>query len=166
MNVYAILVAALVPMLIGFIYYNPKVVGGVWMKEAGLKQEDLEKSNMAIVMGASLLFSVMLSFSMPFTVIHQAHLESIVANQLKDPTSAAGIEATAMVKSVMDKYGNEFRTFKHGVLHGVLTALFFALPIIGMNSLFERRSFKYIFIHLGYWVIVIGLMGGIVSAWK
>jgi hypothetical protein len=35
------------------------------------------------------------------------------------------------------------------------------LPLIGINSLFERKSFKYIFIHTGYWIISLALMGGV-----
>jgi len=39
-----------------------------------------------------------------------------------------------------------------------------ALPIIAVSSLFERRSWKYIAIHGGYWVLSLGIMGGIISA--
>jgi len=38
-NFLAVLVTALVPMAIGFIWYNPKVLGTVWQKETGLTDE-------------------------------------------------------------------------------------------------------------------------------
>lgn len=36
MNFVAIIVAALVPMIIGFIWYHPKVFGNTWMQVAGM----------------------------------------------------------------------------------------------------------------------------------
>lgn len=50
----------------------------------------------------------------------------------------------------MADYGTAFRTFKHETLHGLLTGLFLALPIIGTNALFEKRSFKYTLITGGF----------------
>ena len=47
----------------------------------------------------------------------------------------------------MADYGDAFRTFKHGALHGTIAGIFIALPIIGTNALFERKSAKYIFIN-------------------
>ncbi|HPH81947.1 MAG TPA: DUF1761 domain-containing protein, partial [Flavobacteriales bacterium] len=62
----------------------------------------------------------------------------------------------------MSKYGNTFHTFKHGVFHGVLAGIFFALPVLGINSLFDRKSFKYIAINAGFWIVTLALMGGII----
>jgi hypothetical protein len=71
-------------------------------------------------------------------------------------------EATLKIfTDVMTAYGSEFRTFKHGVLHGAIAAIGFAMPIIGINALFERRGFKYIAIHTGYWILTLMIMGGI-----
>jgi hypothetical protein len=70
-----------------------------------------------------------------------------------------------MLKMFLDKYGNNFRTFKHGAFHGILSALFFATPVLGINALFERKSFKYIFVHAGYWMLTLALMGGVICAY-
>ena len=64
------------------------------------------------------------------------------------------------MKHFFETYGNRFRTFKHGALHGTIAALFFSLPILGTMSLFERKGFRYIAIHVGYWVVTLALMGG------
>jgi hypothetical protein len=80
-----------------------------------------------------------------------------------DPTmSDPNSESSLYVKHFMDTYGHKFRTFKHGSFHGILSAFFFALPVIGMNALFERRGIRYILIHLGYWIITLALMGGVI----
>ena len=54
-NLLAIVIAALIPMFMGFIYYHPKVFGKVWMDSLGLKEEDLKKGNMGVIMGVSLV---------------------------------------------------------------------------------------------------------------
>jgi len=46
-----------------------------------------------------------------------------------------------------------------------MAGILFALPILATNAMFERKSFKYIAINAGYWIITIGLMGGVISQW-
>lgn len=106
----------------------------------------------------SLLLAMML---MPI-VIHQFGIFSVLANEpgMKETDS----EVSRYVADFMSRYGNNFRTFKHGSFHGALVGLFFALPVLGINALFERRGFKYIAIHTGYWIITLALMGGVVCA--
>lgn len=160
MNFLVIALSALVPLVTGFIWYNPKVFGTAWIKATGLTEEQLKSGNFPLILGISFIFSLMLSTMLYGIVIHQAVLQSIVAGDpdLQDPNSALSI----MLKDFMAKYGNNFRTFKHGVLHGVIAGLFFALPVLGINALFERKGFQYIAIHTGYWVLTLGLMGGII----
>jgi hypothetical protein len=160
MNLLVIGLSALVPTVTGFIWYNPKVFGTAWIKATGLTEEQLKSANMPLILGLCLLFSLMLASMLNGIVIHQTALQSIVMGDpdLQDPNSALSI----MLKDFMAKYGTNFRTFKHGVFHGVLSALFFVLPVLGTNALFERKSFKYIAIHVGYWMVTLGLMGGII----
>jgi hypothetical protein len=79
---------------------------------------------------------------------------------LKEPNS----DLAKTVNSLMTQYGSNFRTFKHGAFHGVLMSIFMVLPTIGINAIFERKSFKYVFVHLGYWAITMGLMAGFICA--
>ena len=120
MNYLAIVGAALVPLIVGMIWYSPKVFGNTWMQVNGFTPEGM-----------------------------------------KDPNSAVSI----MVKNFMDAYGTNFRTFKHGMFHGFLASVMFALPIITINSLFERRGWKYVALHATYWAVCLMLMGGILCQW-
>ena len=43
-NMLVVALAALVPLVMGFLYYNPKVFGNAWMKAAGVTQEQIEKA--------------------------------------------------------------------------------------------------------------------------
>jgi Protein of unknown function (DUF1761) len=60
-NILAIVLGALIPMLLGFIYYHPKVFGKVWMESTGLSEEALKKGNMAMIFGVSLVMSLLMS---------------------------------------------------------------------------------------------------------
>jgi hypothetical protein len=105
----------------------------------------------------ALLFAFLLASAMPAIVVHQMGAHSLVQGEL-------GI--LPEYNAFIDVYGDAFRTFKHGVFHGVLAGIFIALPILGTNAVFEHKSAKYIFINAGYWMITLGIMGGIICGWK
>jgi len=46
-----------------------------------------------------------------------------------------------------------------------MTGLFLILPVLGINALYERRSFKYTLVTGGYWVVCGMIMGGIICVW-
>lgn len=163
MNFIAIVGAAFVPMIIGFLWYGPMLFQKAWMKEMNFTQKDLEGGNMLLIFGVSFIFSLMLSFFLQALVIHQ---RGVFSTLFGEPGFASKTgEAYAYFQEFMTNYGDRFRTFKHGVLHGVLSGFFIALPIIGTKALFERKSFKYIAINVGYWIVTLALMGGIICQW-
>ncbi len=47
LNFWAVIVAALIPMVTGMIWYSPKVFGMMWMKANGMSQDDMKKDNMS-----------------------------------------------------------------------------------------------------------------------
>lgn len=159
-NWYMFFVAALIPMIIGSIYYNPKVVGGAWMKATNLDEEYLKQGNMAVIFGVSYLFSFFIAFMMAGMVIHQGGAFSMMAPEVMESGSAVQNE----FNDLMVRYGENGRSFGHGALHGAFVTIFFVLPIIGIISLFERRGWKYIWIHFFYWLISLTLMGGLICA--
>jgi hypothetical protein len=163
-NFLVLLGAALVPMVMGFIWYNPKVFGKAWQAAAGMTEDKMKGGNMGLVFGLAFLLSFFMAFALQFIVIHQWGAFSSLATDpkaLMDPTTPIG----AYLADFMAKYGTNFRTFKHGALHGTIAGLTLALPILGTNALFERKSFKYVGINVGYWVITMALMGGIICAY-
>lgn len=148
---------SLVPLIVGFIWYHPKVFGKAWMEVCGFDEAKMKEGfNMPLVFGLTLVLGFFLSFSLTAMVIHQMGLFSMLQNH------AADAVAQKFFTNTMSTYGSEFRTFKHGALHGTIGAITVALPVLGINALFERRGFKYIGIHLGYWVVTMLLMGGII----
>jgi hypothetical protein len=163
LNWYVSFIASIIPILVGFIWYHPRVFGKAWLKSIHSTEEDLKGRKMLLVFGLCYLFSLMLSIALMPMVIHQMHMFSVFANDatMKDPNSASSL----YVKNFFDLYGTNFRTFKHGAFHGALASLFFALPIIGIIALFEKKTFKYVAIHTGYWLVTLALMGGVICNW-
>ncbi|MBS1651546.1 MAG: DUF1761 domain-containing protein [Bacteroidetes bacterium] len=161
-NFLILLIAALIPMILGFIWYNPKVFGSAWMRASGLNQEKPNNTKMGLVFTLSFLLCFLMAFIIQFMVIHQYSVFSIFMNEpsAKDPNSEIG----KYLADFMLKYGQNFRTFKHGTLHGTMGGIMLATPIITISALFEQKSFKYIAINAGYWIISMGLMGGIICA--
>ncbi len=124
------------------------------MREGKLNKEELEKGNIAITLAFCFIFSFFLSTMMQFIVIHQTGTIAMVGGDAKNGSET--------FKAFMAEYGTVFRTFKHGALHGFGAGLFFALPIIAINARFEKKSWKYIFIHAGYWTLTLMIMGAII----
>ncbi|MDO5969174.1 DUF1761 domain-containing protein [Flavivirga aquimarina] len=156
-NFLAIVAAAVSALLFGFIWYNPKVFGTAWMKAADMSEDKMKGANMAKIFIMAFIFAILLAMSLLPTTIHQMGASSLTQGEL-------GILPS--YDAFMADYGNEFRTFKHGAFHGVIAGIFVALPILGTNALFERKSAKYIFINSGYWIVTLGVMGAIICGWK
>ncbi len=155
-------VTALIPLAVGAIYYNPKVAGKAWMESSGMTEEKMKGSNMLIIFGFTYLLGLLLSFILSGFIVHQL---GIFGAFYHTDFETEGTQAYTAFQSVMAEVGNEERNWKHGISHGIMAALFFAWPVIAIQSMFERRGKKYTAVHLGYWVITLTLMGGIISAY-
>ncbi len=156
---YMLFVAALIPMVIGSLWYSDKVLGKSWMKSAGLKKSDLEGGNVALILGVAYVFSVLIAFMISGMTNHQTGIMQLLVSE--PGFGEAGSEVQNYYENFLSKYGNKHRDFGHGAVHGIIAAIGLALPMVGMNALFERRGWKYIMIHFGYWLITLTLMGGV-----
>lgn len=157
-----IVLTALIPLVVGMVWYHPKVLGTMWMHSAGLTEESLKDFNMLKVFGLTYILSLMLTVILHPWVIHQFGVYSLVMNE--PGFGEAGSEVMNNVEMMMSAYGDNFRTFGHGALHGLLASLFIVLPVIAVNAMFERRSFRYIAINTGFWALCLALMGGVICA--
>lgn len=156
-NFLALLAAAFSTLVIGFIWYTPKVFGNAWMRETGLTAEHFKGVNKVKIFGLTIFFSFFIAMVLQFMVVHQFSIIELVGG---DPSIAK-----PSYEAFMADYGDAFRTFRHGALHGFMTGLLLALPIIIINGMFEGKSWKYILITGGYWVVNFTVMGGIICAW-
>lgn len=147
---------ALVPLLIGCIWFHPKVFGNTLQTTNAL----YTRKNALLLLLVSLILSLFISISLSYSVIHQLHIfSSVMGNpDMQNPNS----ELHRTLQSFIEKYGNNFRTFKHGALHGTIVGFTLALPITAINGMLEKKSFKYIAISSAFWIICFCLMGGII----
>ncbi len=156
--------AALVPIIVDFIWYNPNVFGKVRMDAAGIKEYKMKGSKVAVIFGVSFLLSFLLAMSLMPITIHQMGVFSTLStpDTMADPINSEGAK---YFKEFMSKYGSNFRTFKHGLFHGIMAGLLLVLPVMGTTALMERKGFKYIAVNCAYWILCLGIMGGIICQW-
>jgi Protein of unknown function (DUF1761) len=162
-NLIVYAVTALIPMILGMIWYNPKVFGTAWMPAAGLTPESAQAGfNMPLVFGLAYVMSFFLAIALGFTVVHQAALISVTRPEPGTPMMPA---VDQWLHQGWLLIGHSYRRYRHGAFHGTIFAIFGLLPVITVNSLFERRGFKYIAITFGFWLINCILMGAILCHW-
>jgi len=159
-NFLALIIAALSTLVVGFVWYNPRVFGTIWQKEAGVTDEKMKGANMLVIFGTSFVYAFFMSFVLQFLVIHQFGASSMVGG------GGSTEKILPSYAAFMADYGDVYRTFKHGALHGFLAGLFMILPVIGTNALYERKSFKYTLVNGGFWIVCFTIMGGIICAMK
>ena len=157
-NWLAILVATLVTLPVGFIWYNKNVFGTIWMRETGVTEESAKNANMFKIFGLTIFFSFLMAFIIMPMVIHQYGALGMIGG---DPSLAK-----PSYEAFMAEYGTAYRTFKHGAFHGAMVGIFLVLPVIGINAQYEGKSWKYILINAGYFIVSLALMGGILCAWE
>lgn len=63
-NWLSLIIATLIPMIMGMIWYHKSTFGNAWMKETGLTDEKIAQANMPVTMGVSLVMSFLLAFFM------------------------------------------------------------------------------------------------------
>ena len=143
MNWPAIIVATLIPMIIGAMYYGP-LFGKAWRDSLGKTEDELKPNNAALAYGGALLCAFLVSNSLNF-IIQLTH---------KDVNGAGEL------------FVNTHNTFGHGAFHGLLLALTFVGPVIISLSIFHKMNWKTIILNVVFWSVCFAIMGGILDVWK
>lgn len=156
-NFYMFFVAAFIPLIIGSLYYGDFLFGKSWKRVNGLTDADLDDGKLFTILGLTYVLGIVAAFFLSGVVIHQGN----VFQMMMPEAMVSGSAAQNQFNELMVQYGDKHRSFSHGALHGGIISLFAVLPIVGINALFERRGWKYIWIHTGYWFITLALMGGL-----
>ena len=142
-NVIAIIVAGLVPNILGALYYGP-IFGKTWRASIGKTEEELTPSNPAIVYGSALLMGLIVSFFINF-ILQMGHKNVDAAGNL-----------------IVDSHN----TFGHGAFHGTMLAVAFAMPVIVSLGLFHKSSAKTNLLNVVFWIVCFAVMGGILDVWQ
>src|SRR5688500_7312958 len=92
-NFLVLLAATIVPLVIGFIWYNPKVFGTAWMNATGMTEEKAKGANMPLIFGLTVVFSFLIAASMQSIVIHQFSVFGLLSQQpdFSEPNSESSV---------------------------------------------------------------------------
>lgn len=161
-NFYMLPIAALIPLILGYVWYHPAVFGNRLAKNIGQSPDQIGTFGSFKKIGFVYLFSLLLSYIILLLSVHQlgAHLLFLGERQMEDPNYGAH----AFLANFMEQYGERHRTFGHGVLHGLETGLFVSLALIGATTIIEGRPLKQVWPHIGFWVLCSALIGGVLAA--
>ncbi len=137
-NYLAVLVAAIASMVLGAWWFSPAGFGKAWMKEMGFTKEDMEKAKKK-GMGKSYAIMFVGSLVMAGVLDHVI----TVSQQVSD-----------------------FPELKHGLIIGFGMWLGF-IATVGLGMvLWNNKSWKLYCITMGYWLVLLLVMGGILSSWS
>lgn len=138
-NWLAVLVAGLSAFVVGGIWYSPGLFGNAWMKDSKLTAEEIKKGNKGKIFGFTAIFSLVMA----------ANLAMFLAD------SPAGCPPECAQKTDVS----------WGTIAGFLAGIW-TFCAIAIHSLFELKSWRYIFINGGYSLVALTLMGAIIGLWR
>lgn len=151
-------IAAILPLILGFIWYHPKVLGTKLAQMTGETPSNLSIGKIALIY----LFSLLLAYILTLMSVHQSAIFQLF---FMDPDMAnANSEFSVFMNDFMAKYGDRHRSFGHGMVHGAEAGLMFSLALIGISTLLQGKSLKPAWIHIGFWIVCCSLMGGLACA--
>ncbi|WP_298758956.1 DUF1761 domain-containing protein [uncultured Psychroserpens sp.] len=133
-NWVSMVLATLMPILIGFLYYHKRVFGNVWMDSVGVTENQAKKPNRIV----TLIVAIVLSFFLSFFLLN---------------FNNSGINQEG-----------DFDTFAHGAWHGAFLSITTVAPVIVINGFFGQKKWKHMLINILYWIITLVLMGGILDS--
>lgn len=61
-NWLSVVIAAIIPSIMGFAWYSPMLFGKAWMDSIGMTEEKARSANMPVIMGISLVLAFFMAF--------------------------------------------------------------------------------------------------------
>ena len=158
-NFLVIAASAFIPFLVAYAWYHPKLFGGdTWAEVAELTAEQKDNPVKPFKLGLSILLNFLIAFGMYNFTVHASGVFGLMGADQE-------LMKTGTALAFLQEHGRNFTTFGHGLVHGFAATILLVLPIEGYTTIFERKSAKYFFIKIGFWLISLMLIGGVVSAW-
>ena len=134
-NWVAIILAALIPMIMGFIYYHKAVFGKAWMNSLGLTDADMKGGNMAVIFGVSLLMSFLMSMFLLINVDgpgQEGHYDSFKHGAAHGILLAIMIAVPVLVTNGLFERKN-FKNLAINALYWIITLALMGGVIDAMN---------------------------------
>lgn len=159
LNWLLIFATAFIPALLDIIFFHPSLLGKILNRQTD-NSPSLFSWRRPLFM---LCLSIPIALFLPAIVIHQMGLFSMLNGQAD--LQVNGSELNELVSTLMERYGQDFRSFKHGSLHGAILSLFFVLPLSVIHYIKWSTPKYSIVMDVIFWTVCLSLMGGVICAW-
>jgi len=157
-NFPVVLASALIPFLVATVWFHKSLFGGEkWHSMADMPEEKATPVK-PLKLVLSIFLNVFLAFGMYLFSIHETGVFGMVGGETE-------LMKTGTAAAFLAEYGGRFHTWTHGLAHGLGATLFYVLPILGYVAIFEKKSIKYFFVYLTYWLITLKLMSIVICLW-
>ncbi|MCB9032324.1 MAG: DUF1761 domain-containing protein [Chitinophagales bacterium] len=142
-NWLSVVLAAFSTLVVGFIWYG-LLFKNAWIQASGVTEEKMKQApHPAIIYGITFVLALIIAVGLQKQIIG-LHL---FIDKMK---GGNGIISE--------------QPFFHGAWHAFQSAFFYGLiPALVINALFDIRNWKYILINVGYWLVAVSIMGGIIG---
>lgn len=158
-NIIVILASACIPFIFAYIWFHKSLFGGEkWHAMSDMSDEKAASPIKPIKLLLSMVLNVFLAFGMYLFSIHETGVFGMVGGNTE-------LMKTGTAAAFLAEYGGDFHTVSHGLAHGLGATLFYVLPILGYVVIFEKKSSKYFFVYLTYWLISLTLMSIVICLW-
>lgn len=158
-NIIVIVASALIPFVIATVWFYKSVFGGThWHSMAEMSAEKSATPVKPIKLLLSIILNLFLAFGMYLFSIHEAGVFGMVGGETE-------LMQTGTAAAFLAEYGGRFHTWTHGLAHGLGATLFYVLPVLGYVVIFEKKSSKYFWVYLGYWLVSLTLMSIVICLW-
>ena len=134
-NLWAVLVAAIATMIVGFLWYSPVLFARPWMLAMGYDPEDKARLE-ELRKGAGRIYAI---------------------------TFVLGLIGAFVLAKIIS--GLTINSVLYGMKVGLAVWLGFVLPVQATDQMFGRRPFKLFLINTGYQVVCFLVMGAILGKW-
>ncbi|MEO1514081.1 MAG: DUF1761 family protein [Bacteroidota bacterium] len=155
LNYFAFFLIAFIPLIIGCYWYHPNSLISKYskIKFTGFKEISVGKIVTLFLLSLTLVYGYI------NLTIHQMGFYELFFTDIM----LGNQESERIVNEFLNKYGDKHRHFGHGVFHGIINAVVFALPFVTIGAILDNRGKKYILHHFTFWLITSAIIGGCIS---
>ena len=136
LNYFAFFLIAFIPLIIGYYWYHPNSFISKYSK--------IKFTNFKEISAAKILMLFLLSLTLVYgyinLIIHQMGFYELFFTDIM----LGNQESEKIVTEFLGKYGDKHRHFGHGVFHGIINAVVFALPFVTISAILDNQNKKYI----------------------
>lgn len=151
-NILVILASALIPFSFAYVWFHESVFGGAkWHAMADMSAEKAATPVTPFKLLLSIVLNILIAFGMYLFSIHEAGVFGMVGGDTE-------LMTVGTAQAFLTEYGGRYHTLTHGLAHGIGATIFYALPLLGYVVIFEKKSAKYFWVYLSYWLISLTMM--------